>query len=172
MTDTAVYAGIVETAEFQAKHPTPASVVTATYEAFLGRAPSAAELADSVAALEATSLPAFAARFLNSPEFLRNGYDQNIAHTVVIFQENWSFDSLFGFIPAADGIAQSSSFSRTQVDRTGATPYVALPPSSDVPFQLPNQPFDLTPTCRRPRSPRACRRTSSTSSSTRSITAS
>jgi phospholipase C len=32
---------------------------------------------------------------------------ERIDHIVVIYQENWSFDSLFGLFPGADGIANA-----------------------------------------------------------------
>jgi acid phosphatase len=40
-----------------------------------------------------------------------------IKHIVVIYQENWSFDSLYGLFPGANGIAQSSPQSLNQTDR-------------------------------------------------------
>jgi phospholipase C len=40
-----------------------------------------------------------------------------IKHIVVIYQENWSFDSLYGLFPGANGIAQSSPASLNQTDR-------------------------------------------------------
>ena len=33
---------------------------------------------------------------------------RRIKHIIVIYQENWSFDSLFGKFPGADGIANAS----------------------------------------------------------------
>jgi len=41
----------------------------------------------------------------------------SIKHIVVIYQENWSFDSLYGLFPGANGLAQSSSASLNQTDR-------------------------------------------------------
>jgi phospholipase C len=35
----------------------------------------------------------------------------------VIYQENWSFDSLYGLFPGANGLAQSSPASLNQTDR-------------------------------------------------------
>jgi acid phosphatase len=40
-----------------------------------------------------------------------------IKHFVVIYQENWSFDSLYGLFPGANGLAQSSPTSLNQTDR-------------------------------------------------------
>jgi phospholipase C len=57
-----------------------------------------------------------------------------IKHIVVIYQENWSFDSLYGKFPGANGLANSSPASLNQTDRfdqpfvTGATfPLVSGP---------------------------------------------
>lgn len=75
-----------------------------------------------------------------------------IEHLVVIYQENWSFDSLFGTFPGANGIANATDAIR-QVDRNGR-PYATLPPAIDttrrppapdprIPSDLPVAPFDL-----------------------------
>jgi phospholipase C len=57
-----------------------------------------------------------------------------IDHFVVIYQENWSFDSLYGFFPGANGFANASQTSLTQIDRVTGQPY-----SSQL-----GQPFDLS----------------------------
>ena len=63
-----------------------------------------------------------------------NGNSQGeVKHIVVIYQENWSFDSLYGLFPGANGIAQASNQSLTQLDRLTGNPYTS---------QL-GQPFDL-----------------------------
>lgn len=41
----------------------------------------------------------------------------SIDHIVVIYQENWSFDGLYGSFPGASGIAAASASSLTQIDR-------------------------------------------------------
>ena len=41
----------------------------------------------------------------------------HIKHIVVIYQENWSFDSLYGLFPEANGLAQASPKSLNQTDR-------------------------------------------------------
>ncbi len=75
-----------------------------------------------------------------------------INHVIVIYQENWSFDSLYGKFPGANGIAQVEH-GVTQLDKTGQ-PYSVLPqpqnttlkpPGADArfPATLPVQPFDL-----------------------------
>src|SRR5215471_19190179 len=40
-----------------------------------------------------------------------------VKHIVVIYQENWSFDSLYGLFPRANGLAQASPASLNQTDR-------------------------------------------------------
>jgi phospholipase C len=75
-----------------------------------------------------------------------------ITHLVVIYQENWSFDSLYGKFPGANGIANARAAAR-QVDKNGQ-PYRVLPqpldtrktphaPDPRFPASLPNGPFDL-----------------------------
>jgi phospholipase C len=56
-----------------------------------------------------------------------------IKNVIVIYQENWSFDSLYGLFPGANGIANASSTSLSQLDRLTGQPYTS---------QL-GQPFDL-----------------------------
>jgi acid phosphatase len=58
---------------------------------------------------------------------------QQIEHIVVIYQENWSFDSLYGLFPGANGLFQASTTSLTQGDRLTGQPY-----SSQL-----GQPYDL-----------------------------
>jgi phospholipase C len=71
---------------------------------------------------------------------------------VVIYLENWSFDSLYGSFPGADGISQAGA-AATQVDK-GGKPYDRLPqpldstkpghpPDQRFPSDLPNAPFDI-----------------------------
>jgi phospholipase C len=45
-----------------------------------------------------------------------------IDHFVVIYQENWSFDGLYGNFPGANGIANASPTSLTQLDRVTGQP--------------------------------------------------
>ncbi|HZY90888.1 MAG TPA: acid phosphatase [Gemmataceae bacterium] len=56
-----------------------------------------------------------------------------INHFVVIYQENWSFDALYGNFPGANGIANASPTSLAQIDRLTGKPYT----------QQLGQPFDL-----------------------------
>jgi phospholipase C len=71
-----------------------------------------------------------------------------INHIVVIYQENWSFDSYFGKFPGANGLANATN--AAQVDKSG-TPYATLPqpliagkPDPRFPASLPNAPFDAS----------------------------
>jgi phospholipase C len=77
----------------------------------------------------------------------------SIDRLVVIYQENWSFDALFGQFPGANGRSKASATSIAQSDRDGR-PYATLPPSIDtrsnppvpdarIPHDLPVAPFDL-----------------------------
>jgi phospholipase C len=67
---------------------------------------------------------------------------QKLNHLVVIVLENWSFDSLYGEFPGADGLANVGAGS-VQVDATG-TPYGTLPQNeTHLPQTLPNAPFAL-----------------------------
>ena len=77
----------------------------------------------------------------------------SIDHVIVIYQENWSFDALFGKFPGANGIANASPASLAQTDKDGK-PYTTLPPSIDnwkrppgvetrIPPDVPVAPFDL-----------------------------
>jgi phospholipase C len=80
------------------------------------------------------------------------GSIDTINHFVVIYQENWSFDSLFGKFPGANGIANAGA-AVNQVDKDGQ-PYATLPqpintyrlvprPDPRFPADLPVAPFDL-----------------------------
>jgi acid phosphatase len=75
---------------------------------------------------------------------------QRVGHIIVIYQENWSFDGLFGKFPGANGLDRAGQAAR-QVDRNGV-PYALLPqPFNTVtrkldprfPADLPVAPFDL-----------------------------
>ena len=75
-----------------------------------------------------------------------------INHVVVIYQENWSFDTIFGKFPGANGLANAGDTVK-QTDKDGQL-YATLPPSIDnrkrppvpdqrIPANLPVTPFDL-----------------------------
>ena len=78
---------------------------------------------------------------------------QKINHVIVIYQENWSFDSLYGRFPGANGIDNAGAAAK-QVDKNGE-PFATLPqplnnsfnpaiPDPRFPADLPNGPFDAT----------------------------
>ena len=107
------------------------------------------------------------------------GIDQ-MGHVIVIFQENWSFDSLYGDFPGAT--ASPTPARRTQVDKNGQ-PYATLPqplehhpqarpaPTRASRPTCPVQPFDTAPVRRPPTRRPATSSTASTRSSTRSTAA-
>ena len=75
-----------------------------------------------------------------------------IGHIVVIFEENRSFDSMFGRFPGANGLANAAD-EAIQIDADGK-PYKYLPtvinsnlkppgPDKRFPAQLPNRPFKI-----------------------------
>lgn len=76
---------------------------------------------------------------------------ERINHVIIIFQENWSFDGLYGKFPGANGLENAEETIK-QVDKAGV-PYTVLPqpinnmlanaPLDDrFPATLPVQPFD------------------------------
>jgi phospholipase C len=78
---------------------------------------------------------------------------ERIDHIIVIYQENWSFDSLYGHFPGANGLDQAGAAVQ-QVDKNG-TPYPSLPqplntgfspaiPDPRFPSDLPVAAFDAT----------------------------
>jgi acid phosphatase len=69
-----------------------------------------------------------------------------INHLVVIYDENHSFDNLYGLFPGANGISRASDTATTQVDLATGQPYTCLPQTDShlIGTCLPNQPFDIT----------------------------
>src|SRR6266446_7906547 len=55
---------------------------------------------------------------------------EKIQHLIVIYQENWSFDSLYGKFPGADGIANAGE--RVGQMKKDGTPYTTLPQPLDT----------------------------------------
>ena len=45
-----------------------------------------------------------------------------VKHIIVVYQENWSFDSLYGDFPGANGLDNSSATSLNQLDRVTGQP--------------------------------------------------
>jgi phospholipase C len=84
------------------------------------------------------------------------GLQQNINNIIVIYQENWSFDSLYGFFPGANGIAnatdQNGNLLVPQVDKNGV-PLTSVPqplgpdgnPDPRFPSSLPPNPYNYVP---------------------------
>jgi acid phosphatase len=74
-----------------------------------------------------------------------------IAHIVVIYAENRSFDHLYGRFPGANGLAELTPEQYTQLDRDGTPfPELELPPAwkgnvpdRAFPYRVPNHPFQL-----------------------------
>jgi acid phosphatase len=50
---------------------------------------------------------------------------KRMKHIIVIYQENWSFDALYGNFPAANGLGRASATSLVQIDRLTGQPYLA-----------------------------------------------
>lgn len=81
---------------------------------------------------------------------------QNIDHIIVIYQENWSFDSLYGKFPGANGYANAFDHLFQRDKSTGYSSYVYQTPqplngSADVRFPpangqpaLPAVPYDVS----------------------------
>ncbi|MGN6354984.1 MAG: alkaline phosphatase family protein [Parafilimonas sp.] len=70
---------------------------------------------------------------------------EKVKHVVVIYMENHSFDNLYGEFPGANGHANASEESVTQLDRDGK-PYQylpAIPRSSEFPTNIPNGFFNI-----------------------------
>lgn len=77
---------------------------------------------------------------------------EKIQHVIVIYQENWSFDGLYGKFPGADGLANAGERIR-QMKKDG-TPFRTLPqpldtskkppiPDARFPTDLPVAPYDI-----------------------------
>ena len=84
------------------------------------------------------------------PESAIKKFYNKVEHIVVIYQENWSFDSLYPDFPGANGIANATAASLAQVDKNG-NPITVLPqalnngaPDMRFPANLPVAPFDMT----------------------------
>jgi acid phosphatase len=87
------------------------------------------------------------------PENLR----EKIKYAIIIYPENRSFDSLYGSFPGANGLAQATKASATQVLPDG-TPYDTLPqpntggipgimkgPDPRFSPSIPNEPYNVAP---------------------------
>jgi phospholipase C len=66
-----------------------------------------------------------------------------MGHLVVIYLENWSFDSLYGSFPGAEGLSAPTAHV-PQIDNTTGLPFVTLPQvDPNIPLGLPNASFDI-----------------------------
>ena len=101
----------------------------------------------AIPAALAAALLAGAAKALDVPAPLRK-----IGHILVIFEENRSFDNLFGHFPGANGLDNAGAAARQT--RPDGTPYDLLPqvvntnerppvPDSRFPGNIANGPFDI-----------------------------
>ena len=55
---------------------------------------------------------------------------EKIQHVIVIYQQNWSFDGLYGKFPGADGLANAGE--RIRQTKKDGTPYLTLPQPLDT----------------------------------------
>jgi phospholipase C len=110
-------------------------------------------------ALSIAAMPAFL--FGKSPDQPAESFDQQfkgqVNHIIVIYQENWSFDGLYGQFPGVNGLANSSSHVpqldketgyATNIDQTAQPfndddkPDLHFPPGNGQPA-LPLRPYSL-----------------------------
>ncbi len=77
---------------------------------------------------------AFAVDPSDVPNFQQETFDSDavssIDHIVVVYQENWTFDGLYGSFPNANGVTNASTASKTQIDRLTGGALVNLPSNS------------------------------------------
>ena len=70
-----------------------------------------------------------------------------INHFIVIYQENWSFDGLYGNFPGANGISNASSVATNKLDRLSGNPIGTLasydPVLGAIPTQNPPVPLNV-----------------------------
>lgn len=74
-----------------------------------------------------------------------------IKHVVVIYQENWSFDALYGSFPGANGLAGLTPGQYAQIDKVTGAPLTALPqpligkamPDPNFAAGMPVRPYSL-----------------------------
>ena len=125
----------------------PTTAPAANPAVYATAAPSPAAVPTTMAEAPATSAPAA----MSAPAMNANGLDK-INHIVVIYQENWSFDSLYGEFPGVNGISDDGPTIR-QLDKQNQ-PYATLPQPKDTnqkpvaadarfPANLPVRPFDI-----------------------------
>jgi phospholipase C len=104
--------------------------------------PSAAEVLEVRSLLSAAVSPAPAPDTASSaaqPNTADSALQQ-IDHFVVIYQENWSFDALYGSFPGANGISNASPASLNQLDRVTGQPLTTSLPTQPGQSNDPNIP--------------------------------
>src|SRR5262249_52796820 len=68
----------------------------------------------------------------------------SLGHVVVIYLENWSFDSLYGSYPGTENLSSPTAHV-AQIDNTTGLPFVTLPQvDPNIPLGLPNASFDIS----------------------------
>ena len=80
---------------------------------------------------------AFAVDSSDVPDFQAESFDavnatDAIDHIVVIYQENWTFDGLYGSFPGANGRANAGAGALTQIDRLTGKPLASEGPNSAI----------------------------------------
>ncbi len=97
------------------------------------------------AALAACSSTAGPASTADPPDASSGPGLSKVKHVVVIVLENWSFDSLYGELDGAEGLA-SPEAKIPQIDPATGAAYATLPQVDPaIPKDLPNAPFPLDP---------------------------
>jgi len=88
------------------------------------------------------------------PASVLNAFREKIDHIVIIYQENWSFDGLYGSFPGADGAANAPLASLTQRAKDGSVltqaPLPVINNKTDPAFAAADhalllKPYDVTP---------------------------
>ncbi len=127
----------------------PAASAAAPASAVASAKPAASAPASVAAGASASAAASASAR--RQPSVTLVPGKTPINHVIVIYLENRSFDSLYGFFPGAEGFGDAKF--APQVDKNGQ-PFPNLPPvlntnfrpaivDSRVPAELPNKPFDF-----------------------------
>ena len=67
-------------------------------------------------AVDATDVPSDPANVADfQPKVFNTDALSNIDHIIVVYQENWPFDGLYGSFPGANGLSNASAASTTKV---------------------------------------------------------
>jgi phospholipase C len=140
MTDSDLFAAVVNSPEYQQTRPMATATATLAYQTLLGRAPTSTELNAAIALLSAGNAKGLGQLLLSSNDFTKNSYSQNVQHTVVIYEENWSFDGLYGNFPGANGFNNLSLSTLGQIsDATGQPIFQDPAPTNEGSANFPDQ---------------------------------